>query len=146
MQIFSCACFFSLHRRPLFRARKNDARRKKRETFSLNEIVRVPWKLRHKAPTRREKTGEEENFLISSQFMFEQNNHIFKWHLKLFQLFLLSLGMFEIYVPATEQRQESSRVLPWTSSPLSIGAHRPWTACCYFVSRISTLGEKRRNI
>lgn len=37
--------------------------------------------------------------------MFEQNNHIFKWHLKLFQLFLLSLGMLEIYIPATEQRQ-----------------------------------------
>lgn len=62
--------------------------------------------------------------------MFEQNNHIFKWHLKLFQLFLLSLGMLEIYVPCHWTASGGSRALPWTAPPRST-APEPFVVILY---------------
>lgn len=67
MQIFLCVSTF-----------EREARGEKWKTFSLNENVQVPKMLKHKAESKGRKLF---NFL---QFMFEQNNHIFKWHLKLF--------------------------------------------------------------
>lgn len=61
MQIFLCVSTF-----------EREARGEKWKTFSLNENVQVPKMLKHKAESKGRKLF---NFL---QFMFEQNNHIFK--------------------------------------------------------------------
>lgn len=65
--------------------------------WNCSSALNVP-NIQRREQESREKGGRRKlfNFL---QFMFKQNNHIFKWHLKLFLLFLRSRGMYQIYIP-----------------------------------------------
>lgn len=62
--------------------------------------------------------------------MFEQNNHIFKWHLKLSLPFLLLRNVFEFYFYSAVTgilMEVRARLY------LNISFLRLWRICCYFV-------------